>query len=229
MLKLEGIKFIAEKYALISLEREIDCEWKTGQYFILRYGENFNGQVVFPIKIEDRLYFGVCRDWELFSYLEKNGFIEGIEGPCGKPLHISSYKKPVGVSVDEGIFPLLSLYSERRYTLYHKGEEIKTDTFEIKTLYDLGHLKDIIDEEGADVILTAGSNELSEEIANMNLGIDHMACVDTPVLDGTGLCLICRVYVRGEMKLNCVDGMWFPAEEVDWESLRQREVSLKDA
>ncbi len=229
MLKLESVNFIGEKYALISLKKEWKCEWRAGQYFILRYGENFKGQVVFPIRIKDRLYFGVCKDWELFSYLEKNGFIEGIEGPCGKPLDISSYKRPVGVSVGEGIFPLLSLYSERKYTLYHKGEEIKTDTFEIKTLYDLGHLKDIIDNERANVILTAGSNELSEEIVNMNLNIDHMACVDTPILDGTGLCLICRVYVGGEMKLNCVDGMWFSAKEVDWESLKQREVSLKDA
>ncbi len=223
MIEIEDILDISEEFVFISVQKKHTNEWKKGQYFIIRYGDNLSGEVVFPVEIRGKVYFGICKDSEVYKYISDRKGFENIEGPCGKPLDMSRFKNPLGVSKGKGIFPILSVLEDIR--IYNIGNSINMDLIRIRGLSDINILKKIIEEIGCDVILTAGDNELSEYISNMNLGCEVYACVETPILDGTGLCIICRVYINGEMKLNCVDGPWFPAKFVDWEGLRNKEVS----
>jgi ferredoxin--NADP+ reductase len=42
------------------------------------------------------------------------------------------------------------------------------------------------------------------------------------MIDGTGMCGVCRVSVGGKTKFACVDGPDFDGHEVDWDELFQR-------
>jgi hypothetical protein len=42
------------------------------------------------------------------------------------------------------------------------------------------------------------------------------------MLDGTGMCGSCRVFVAGEMKLACIDGPEFDAHSVNFDDLLSR-------
>jgi hypothetical protein len=42
------------------------------------------------------------------------------------------------------------------------------------------------------------------------------------MIDGTGMCGVCRCTVDGKMKFACVDGPDFDGRYVDWEELAKR-------
>jgi ferredoxin--NADP+ reductase len=45
------------------------------------------------------------------------------------------------------------------------------------------------------------------------------------MIDGTGMCGVCRLTVAGKTKFACVDGPDFDGHEVDWEEfLKRRET-----
>ncbi|MFW9767832.1 MAG: sulfide/dihydroorotate dehydrogenase-like FAD/NAD-binding protein [Candidatus Thorarchaeota archaeon] len=48
-------------------------------------------------------------------------------------------------------------------------------------------------------------------------GIATVAALNVLMLDGTGMCGVCRVIVGGETRFACVDGPDFNAHEVDWD------------
>ena len=45
------------------------------------------------------------------------------------------------------------------------------------------------------------------------------------MIDGTGMCGVCRLTVAGETKFACVDGPEFDGHEVDWEEFLARRES----
>ena len=46
--------------------------------------------------------------------------------------------------------------------------------------------------------------------------------LNTIMIDGTGMCGVCRCTVDGKMKFACVDGPSFDGRLVDWEELAAR-------
>jgi ferredoxin--NADP+ reductase len=47
------------------------------------------------------------------------------------------------------------------------------------------------------------------------------------MLDGTGMCGVCRCTIEGKTKFACVDGPEFDAHQVDWAELIARQSSFK--
>ncbi|RKY76017.1 ferredoxin-NADP reductase [candidate division KSB1 bacterium] len=47
------------------------------------------------------------------------------------------------------------------------------------------------------------------------------------MVDGTGMCGSCRVFIDGEMKLTCIDGPMFDGHKVDWEAALSRLAMFK--
>lgn len=60
----------------------------------------------------------------------------------------------------------------------------------------------------------------SQETAPMN--IKTIVSLNTLMIDGTGMCGVCRVTVKSSTKFACVNGPHFDAHEVDWDELTQR-------
>jgi NAD(P)H-flavin reductase len=69
---------------------------------------------------------------------------------------------------------------------------------------------------GCTLLLKKGSD------ASRPLGIKTIVSLNPIMIDGTGMCGVCRVTVGSETKFACVDGPDFDGHEVDWEELFQR-------
>ncbi len=57
------------------------------------------------------------------------------------------------------------------------------------------------------------------------LGIKTIVSLNTLMIDGTGMCGVCRVTVNGRNKFACVDGPHFDGHEVNWEELSTRRLA----
>lgn len=58
--------------------------------------------------------------------------------------------------------------------------------------------------------------------ATRDLGITTVVNLNPIMIDGTGMCGVCRVTVGGQMKFACVDGPEFNGHEVDWKEFLSR-------
>ena len=58
--------------------------------------------------------------------------------------------------------------------------------------------------------------------ATRELGIKTIVNMNPIMIDGTGMCGVCRLTVAGKTKFACVDGPDFDGHEVDWEEFLKR-------
>lgn len=85
-------------------------------------------------------------------------------------------------------------------------------------------IKEIVQREKVDRVIVNGCTFLlmvaSE--ATKSLGIKTVVSLNPIMIDGTGMCGVCRVSISGKTKFACVDGPDFDGHEVDWETLLMR-------
>ncbi|MEJ2637002.1 MAG: sulfide/dihydroorotate dehydrogenase-like FAD/NAD-binding protein [Calditrichia bacterium] len=81
---------------------------------------------------------------------------------------------------------------------------------------DIGEPIDRILINGCTFLLKKGSD------ASRSLGITTWVSLNPIMIDGTGMCGVCRVSVGGTTRFACVHGPDFDGHEVDWEELLQR-------
>jgi len=60
----------------------------------------------------------------------------------------------------------------------------------------------------------------AQETAPLN--IKTIVSLNTLMIDGTGMCGVCRLTVDSSTKFACVDGPHFDGHEVNWDELTQR-------
>ncbi len=90
----------------------------------------------------------------------------------------------------------------------------------------IGNLPDILASlpAPADRIIINGCNYLmmrgSQE--SQPLQIKTLVSLNTLMIDGTGMCGVCRLTVNSSTKFACVDGPHFDGHEVNWDELAQR-------
>jgi len=58
--------------------------------------------------------------------------------------------------------------------------------------------------------------------ATRPLGIKTIVSMNPIMIDGTGMCGVCRLSVAGQTKFACVDGPEFDGHEVDWDEFLAR-------
>jgi len=75
-----------------------------------------------------------------------------------------------------------------------------------------------------DRIVVNGCTFLMMKASNVTraLGIRTIVNMNPIMIDGTGMCGVCRLTVAGKMKFACVDGPDFDGHEVDWEEFLKR-------
>ena len=76
----------------------------------------------------------------------------------------------------------------------------------------------------ADRIIVNGCNYLMMRASQESqpLNIRTMVSLNTLMIDGTGMCGVCRLTVKSSTKFACVDGPHFDGHEVDWDELTLR-------
>lgn len=82
-------------------------------------------------------------------------------------------------------------------------------------------VKDILEEKEVDKIFAGGEMISSYKLSRLTEKheIPTMVTVHQIMVDGTGMCGACRIFVDGEMKLTCVDGPMFDAQKLDFRSI----------
>ena len=90
----------------------------------------------------------------------------------------------------------------------------------------IGNLKTILaaPDTRPDRVIVNGCNYLMMRAAQETspMKIKTIVSLNTLMIDGTGMCGVCRVTVNSSTKFACVDGPHFDAHEVDWDELAQR-------
>ena len=72
--------------------------------------------------------------------------------------------------------------------------------------------------------LMAHTSEVTKD-----LGIPVVVNLNPIMIDGTGMCGVCRVTVGGQMKFACVDGPEFMGHDIDWkEFLARRKAYMRE-
>ncbi|NQT65730.1 MAG: sulfide/dihydroorotate dehydrogenase-like FAD/NAD-binding protein [FCB group bacterium] len=85
-------------------------------------------------------------------------------------------------------------------------------------------LENLLKSRKIDMIFAGGKmpslQKLSEITKKYNVPV--MTTVRQIMVDATGMCGSCRVFVDGEQKLACIDGPMFDGQKVDWEAAISR-------
>lgn len=179
--------------------------------------------------------------------LREGDRIESITGPLGNPSEIRSFGKVLCVAGGVMIAPMLLLVRALRETgntvTTVVGARIKELLFfehEMKSLSDafyvatddgskgfkgLGFLKDVLEKERFDRCVTYGPVVMMKNVVEMTrpLRVPTVVTLSPIMIDGMGMCGVCRVTVNGKMKFGCFDGPEFDGHAVDFEELVNRQ------
>lgn len=83
---------------------------------------------------------------------------------------------------------------------------------------------------GVDRVIAIGPPVMMKAVADITKPrqIKTVVSLNSVMLDGTGMCGSCRVFIDGEMKLACIDGPEFDAHKVNFEDLISRLEMFKE-
>ncbi|MEN8153350.1 MAG: sulfide/dihydroorotate dehydrogenase-like FAD/NAD-binding protein [Acidobacteriota bacterium] len=195
------------------------------------------------------IFMVVGASTEKFSQLEEGDEIPSVVGPLGKPSEIDKYGTVVCVGGCYGIgsiFPtikslhkkgnkIITLVEARSFNLLYWKDKLapyckdfisitRDGSSEIK-----GHITSGVEwirknNIKPDRIIANGCTYLmyktTRDFESFNVPV--MVGLNTIMIDGTGMCGVCRLTVDGIMKFACVDGPDFDGRLVDWDELSKR-------
>jgi ferredoxin--NADP+ reductase len=183
------------------------------------------------------------------AMLKAGDTIPTVVGPLGKPVEIDHFGTVICIGGCFGmgsIYPVVRALKEKdnRVIMIMEGRsknllywEKKLSSYSdkiIKLTRDgsygyKGHIRkgeDIIREMGIvpDRVIANGCTTLSymttQEYSRYDVPV--IVTLNTIMIDGTGMCGVCRCTVDGQMKFACVDGPNFDGRYVDWDELAKR-------
>jgi ferredoxin--NADP+ reductase len=194
------------------------------------------------------VYLLVGKTTQKLSALTSNDQLATVVGPLGNAMEIDHFGKVVCIG---GCYGIASIYPIAR-ALKEKGNQViviveARSSYllywqkKLKAVSDqliaitrdgsrgvqghIGKLKTILANSAPpDRVIANGCNYLmmraAQETAPFN--IRTIVSLNTLMIDGTGMCGVCRLTVNSSTKFACVDGPHFDGHEVDWDELTQR-------
>jgi ferredoxin--NADP+ reductase len=173
--------------------------------------------------------------------------IASITGPLGKPSEIKGYGKVLCVGGGVMIAPMLLqvralkeagnavtavvaarikdlLFFEEEMKCVSSGFFVATDDGS-KGFEGLDFLKEILEKEKFDRCIVYGPVVMMKTVSEMTklFKVPTVVTLTPIMIDGMGMCGVCRVTVGGEMKFGCVDGPEFDGHTVDFDELVNRQ------
>lgn len=191
----------------------------------------------------------VGRTTHKLAKLRVGDFITNFVGPLGLPAHIERFGTVVCVATGYGIatiVPVVRALREEGNRLisiiwaqskgFLLGEDRLRSLSErlIVTTGDgsygregfvLEPLEELLQgDEKVDRVIVMGSTCTMRLCAATTrpFGVKTIVSLNPIMVDGTGMCGVCRVSIGGETKFACVDGPAFDGHEVDWALLMAR-------
>jgi ferredoxin--NADP+ reductase len=179
--------------------------------------------------------------------LKEGECIGNITGPLGNPSEIKKFGKVLCVAGGAMIAPMLlqvqalrnagnivtTVVGARIRDLLFFEEEMKASSNELYVATDdgskgykgLSFLKKILEREKFDRCVAMGPVVMLKNVSETTkqFGIPTLVTLTPIMVDGMGMCGVCRVTVGGKMKFACVDGPEFDGHSVDFDELTKRQ------
>ncbi len=189
----------------------------------------------------------VGKTTQQLGFLKEGDCIWNITGPLGVPSEIKNFGNVLCVAGGVMIAPMLlqlkalreagnkitTVMGARIEQLLFFEEEMKTlsDKFYVATddgskgYKGLDFLKNILEREKFDRCITMGPVVMMKDVSEMTkpFKIPTVVTLMPVMVDGMGMCGVCRVTVSGKMKFGCVDGPEFDGHCVDFDELISRQ------
>jgi len=179
--------------------------------------------------------------------LKEGDYIWNITGPLGNPSEIKNFGKVLCVGGGVMIAPMLlqvkalreaentvtTVIGARIKDLLFFEDELKALSHKFYVATDdssrgykgLDFLKEILQNEKFDRCIAMGPVVMMQNASEITkpYGIPTIVTLTPIMVDGMGMCGVCRVTVGGKMKFGCVDGPEFDGHQVDFEELVKRQ------
>lgn len=189
----------------------------------------------------------VGKSTKQLGLLKKTDSAWNITGPLGNPSEIKRFGRVLCVAGGVMIAPMLlqvkalreagntitAVMGARIKNLLFYEDEMKvlSDEFYVATddgskgFKGLDFLKDILEKERFDRCVVMGPVVMMKNVSEITkpFGIPTVVTLTPIMVDGMGMCGVCRVTVDGKMKFGCVDGPEFDGHKVDFDGLIKRQ------
>lgn len=179
---------------------------------------------------------------EILNVLEPGEALPDLLGPLGNPAVIEPGSRLLFFGDGAGVVPLLPLIklskelgcsvkavlSEQSSRTQCLLREIEDSTEAVVTVADdalLESAMELLMHEPIDKVIMSGPTMLMKRMAaeTKKRGVSADCVLNMLMIDGIGLCGICRVIVGGERKQTCTDGPIFDAHLVDFDQMANRQ------
>jgi len=179
--------------------------------------------------------------------LKEGDCIKSIAGPLGNPSEIRNFGKVLCVAGGVMIAPMTlqvqALREAGNIVTTVMGARIEELLFFEEEMKALGHklyvatddgskgykglcfLKEILEKGKFDRCITMGPVVMMKNVCEITkpFGVPTIVTLTPIMVDGMGMCGVCRVTVGGETKFACVDGPEFDGHLVDFDELVKRQ------
>lgn len=179
---------------------------------------------------------------DILGKLRPGNVLPHLLGPLGIPWKVPQKEKVLFFGDGSGVVPLLplikaarrsgceviSVLSEESSRTQCLRPEIESECTRVDTVTDdnllqivMQHLKRMDVER----VVMSGPTLMMKKVANetKDHSIPAECVLNMLMIDGIGLCGICRVMVGGEIKKTCTDGPIFDAHKVDFDQMFNRQ------
>ena len=182
--------------------------------------------------------------------LNQGEFIDNVTGPLGNPSEVKNFGNVLCVGGSVMIAPLIlqakamkeagnkvtTILGARTKEFIMMEDEAKRYSEKVYIATDdgtkgykgLDFLKDLLKKEKFDRCVVMGPVILMKDVSEITklYGIPTIVTTTPIMIDGMGMCGVCRVTVDGKMKFGCVDGPEFDGHKVDFDELILRQRTM---
>ena len=184
------------------------------------------------------------------AQLQAGDAIADLVGPLGLPAHIEKFGTVVCIAGGVGAAPIspigrelkkagnkiLSILGARSKDLLFWEDRLRSFSDQLTVTTDDGTygrkgvvtepLKELLEGgEKIDLVVAIGPAVMMKfcSLTTKPFGVRTVVSLNPIMMDGTGMCGVCRVAVGGVTKFACVDGPDFDGHQVDWDLLFARQ------
>jgi len=192
----------------------------------------------------------VGKTTKALGLLNQGESIDNITGPLGNPSEVKNFGKVLCVGGSVMIAPLLlqakamkaagnnvtTILGARTKEFIMMEEEAKRYSDKVYVATDdgsvgykgLDSLKDLLKKEKFDRCVVMGPVILMKDVSEITkpYGIPTIVTLTPIMIDGMGMCGVCRVTVGGKMLFGCVDGPEFDGHQTDFDQLILRQRTM---
>lgn len=232
---------------------DIAAKAKPGQFIILIVGEKGEriplticgydakkGTVAFA-------FYEVGKTTKELGLLNEGDCVANVTGPLGNPSEIKQFGKVLCIGGSVMIAPLLLQVKTMKEAgnsvttvlgarikdvlmLEDEAEAISDKVYVATDDGSKGHqgldfLKELLKTEKFDYCVAMGPVVMMETVSEITkpYGIPTIVTLTPIMVDGMGMCGVCRVKVGGRMQFACIDGPEFDGHQVDFAGLVKRQ------